>query len=248
MIHYIDGKRDEKMTSIEKWLFNEMDQVGADFENIERVHAYDERMSKVRNFNKEIEYIVNAIDLKKEHVILEFGSGTGNFTIAAAKICTKVYAVDISSNMLTYLKNKAKQRNIKNIITIQSGFLNYQHKNKLVDAIITNVALHHLPDFWKMVSLYRMNKMIKSGGKLFIGDVIFSFPVEEYKVKINNFINNIENSADPGFAEDAETHMREEFSSFDWVIEGMLKRCGFTIDKIDYQNDTFATFICTKKQ
>jgi len=236
------------MTSIEKWKYNEMDQVGADYENIERVRAYDEQMSKVRDFNKEIEYIVNAIDLKKEHNILEFGSGTGNFTIAAARICKKVYAIDISSNMLTYLKNKAKQRNIKNIITIQSGFLNYQHKNELVDAIITNVALHHLPDFWKMVSLYRMNKMIKPGGKIFIGDVIFSFPVEEYKDKITNFINNIENSADPGFAEDAETHIREEFSSFDWVIEGMLKRTGFTIDKIDYRNDTFAIFICTKKQ
>jgi hypothetical protein len=42
------------------------------------------------------------------------------------------------------------------------------------------LPLHHLPDFWKQVTLLRMNRMLKTGGLLYIFDVVFDFAPEEY--------------------------------------------------------------------
>jgi hypothetical protein len=41
-----------------------------------------------------------------------------------------------------------------------------------VDAVVTTLALHHLPDFWKGMALKRVHGMLKRGGRLYIHDVI----------------------------------------------------------------------------
>ena len=236
------------MTAYRNWKYNEFNQVGTDYENLENVRAYDERMQKIRDIKTENEFIIQSIGLKKHHTILEFGCGTGSFSIEAAKHCKKVYAVDVSSTMLKYLKNKADKSNVQNITTIHSGFLNYEHEGEPLDAVVTNVALHHLPDFWKMIALYRINNILKQGGKLFLCDVIFSFPLENYAECINKFIDNI-GVEDPGFSKEAEIQVREEFSTFDWILKGMLERANFSIDKVEYMDDKpFICFICTRNK
>ncbi|MCX9029578.1 MAG: class I SAM-dependent methyltransferase [Candidatus Methanoperedens sp.] len=40
--------------------------------------------------------------------MLEFGTGTGSFAIEAAKHCAKIFAVDISHQMLEFARRKAK--------------------------------------------------------------------------------------------------------------------------------------------
>ena len=49
------------------------------------------------------------------------------------------------------------------------------------------------------------------------------------------------------FAIEAQTHVREEYSTFSWIMEGLLEQAGFTLDKADYKNDFMATYLCTKK-
>ena len=44
-----------------------------------------------------------------------------------------------------------------------------------------------------------------------------------------------------------ETHIRQEYSTFDWVMEGMLKNAGFKIDTANYMEGFFANYLCTKK-
>ncbi len=66
--------------------------------------------------------------------------------------------------------------------------------------------------------------------------------------EINNFIDNIEKATDTGFGKEAETHIKEEFSTYDWILKEMLKRVGFSIDKVEYVNEKlFTCFVCTKK-
>jgi putative AdoMet-dependent methyltransferase len=40
------------------------------------------------------------------------------------------------------------------------GFLNYEHNGPPLDMIVSNLALHHLPDFWKMIALKRIHEML----------------------------------------------------------------------------------------
>jgi hypothetical protein len=67
--------------------------------------------------------------------------------------------------------------------------------------VLTRSVLQHLPDFWKQVALLRMNRMLKTGGLLYIFDVVFDFAPEEYIPKMNGFIDAFApdcGRADPG--------------------------------------------------
>ena len=39
--------------------------------------------------------------------------------------------------------------------------------------------------------------------------------------------------------------MRDEFPTWNWIIEGMLRRAGFRIDLADYRG-SLAEYLCTK--
>ena len=105
--------------------------------------------------------------------MIDLGCGTGANVIYAAKKFKKVYAVDISSVMLDEAKTKALEENITNVEFINSGFLTYCHEGEPADLLVTKIAFHHLPDFWKQIALLNMNGMLKKEGILYIFDVVF---------------------------------------------------------------------------
>ncbi len=228
------------------WQYNEMNQVGTDYRDIKHVKKYDDKMLKFRNYKATAESIINLTNLKKNHTVIDLGAGTGAFSIEAAQYCKTIYAVDVSSTMLTVIKQKAKGNGIKNIKYINAGFLTYKHSHKPVDLIITKAALHHLPDFWKMAAFNRMNKMLKKGGILFLSDVIFSFPIDKYPEYFDRLVNNAEKNVDSKLAKEAVIHLKEEFSTFDWIIDGMLEKTNFKIKKKINRDKIFFDYICIK--
>jgi len=181
--------------------------------NKEKTIADNEQ--KVIDAMNEATEIIKTICLEKDQSLLEIGTGTGHFSIEASRHCNSVYAIDISSTMIDYAKQKAQTMGIDNISFIQSGFLSYEHDGDPFDVIVSNIAFHHLPDFWKMVALKRIYRLLKKGGTLYLNDVIFSFPIEEYDSKIDNWIDSLKENAGVDFAEEAEMHIKEEFSTFD---------------------------------
>ena len=118
-----------------------------------------------------------------------------------------------------------------NIETHCAGFLTYEHKEAPVDAIVSVAALHHLPDFWKAVALKRIYNMLKPGGKLYLFDVVFSFPVESYQSEFDKWVKGMREKAGQDMAEETILHIRDEYSSFDWVVDGMIERAGFRIEQ-----------------
>ena len=233
------------MKSNVKWQYNETVQVGTDYQDISNVQAYDEKMAKFRDFKKEATDIIKAICLEREHSLLEIGTGTGNFAIEAARYCNNVYAIDVSSTMIAYAKQKAQTMGISNISFFQAGFLSYEHNGYPLDVIVSNAALHHLPDFWKMIALKRIYQLLKNGGAFYLGDAVFSFPIEEYNYKIDNWIDTMKEKVGVDFAKEAKMHIKEEFSTFDWIIEEMLHKSGFKFD-IRHKDDFFAIYYCKK--
>jgi len=105
------------------WYYNEFKQVGINFENEEEVRIYDEKFKKQRNVNQELQFIKEALGISKEHIILEIGTGTGEFAIGLSKICKKVIAADVSKTMLSYAEKKINSLGINNIELLHGGFL-----------------------------------------------------------------------------------------------------------------------------
>ena len=234
------------MKSFPGWYFNELQQVGIDYTDIKEVQAYDLRMQRIRDVNKEIQEIMTEINLNEEHVILEIGTGTGELAVEVSKYCKELIALDVSSTMLEFARQKAKSRKRNNITFVHGGFLTYEHQKEPLDAVISQLALHHLPDFWKMIALRRVYKMLKDGGKFFLRDVVFPSNVENYNKFFNELIIHIKENDSQEIARETEIHIKEEFSTLDWITEEMLKRAGFKIDKAEYYNNFLATYVCTK--
>ena len=42
------------------------------------------------------------------------------------------------------------------------------------------------------------------------------------------------------------THIKSEYSTIDWIMEGLIKRAGFRIERADYQKGLYATYLCTR--
>jgi putative AdoMet-dependent methyltransferase len=236
------------MTQIPKWQYDEMRHVGVDYADANVVAQYDEDHKRFRDYEKSAEDIISALGLATEHTVIDMGCGTGAFVLHAAPRCKKVYAVDVSAAMLEYLKKKAAKNNLKNIEYHQAGFLTYEHRDEPVDAIVSVAALHHLPDFWKLVGLSRVADMLKPGGSLCLLDVVYSFSVREYKDAFDQWVSSTEASLGKEFADETVIHIRDEYSTWDWILEGMLERSGFTIkEKRTLKAMPGTTYICIRK-
>lgn len=229
-----------------KVLYNELKQIGVNYADKKEVQEYDSRMQGLRNMRKENKEIIEALNITKDSAILEIGSGTGELAIEAAKYCKKVYAVDISPVMLSSAHVKAKIKGISNIEFYHAGFLTYHHKNDLLDAVVSQLALHHLPDFWKLIALKRICSLLKEGGRLFIRDIVYSSDVEDYSLYFETLIGNMKQYAGDRLARDLEAHIKDEYSTLDWIMEGLLNKAGFNIEKIQYREKYIAAYLCSK--
>lgn len=227
------------------WQYNEFSQVGTDYDDPKQVEAYDTRHSEFRDVKKECENILDIINISPDSVLIELGTGTGAFAIYASRHCSKIYAVDVSKPMLKFAEKKAKNTGTTNIVFCHAGFLTYDHQGQVADAIVSSMALHHLTDFWKAIAFNRMNGMLKEGGKLFINDVVFE--QTNASENISKWIKNLNSIGGKQLEEEVATHIREEYSTFDWILEGLLERSGFKIISKKLQGGVVAQYLCVKE-
>jgi cyclopropane fatty-acyl-phospholipid synthase-like methyltransferase len=225
-----------------KYKFNEFSQQSIDFTDELVVAQYDNKqlagIERERKLAKEM-------GLESHHRVIEFGPGTGALCLAMAEICQHVYAVDTSQAMLNYIDKSARKFGLDNISTHHAGFLSYEHHHEPVDFIVTKFAFHHLPEMWKAVALTKFNRMLKKGGLFYLHDVIFSFPLHEYEQAIDRWIDEVTQTS--GWSrEEFEVHVNEEFSTFSWILEGLIRDAGFKIVKASYWTNTYGAILAEK--
>ncbi len=233
------------MSDFPAWQFDELKQVGKDYADVSEVEAFDVFHGQFRDVKKENERIIETLSIQKQHSVIEFGSATGAFAIQASSRAKQVYAVDVSSAMLAFAEKKAALRGISNITFCHGGFLTYEHTNAPVDFVVSSLALYHLPDFWKDTALRRLHALLNPGGRFWLYDVVY---IEKgHKKNIQEWIESMEKIGGTEAVEDVTMHVREEYSTFTWVMEGLLENAGFTIDHAQYDKGVLAEYICSRK-
>lgn len=229
-----------------EWQYDELTGCGNKHNDTETAEQYDSFHEKFRDFDEEAREIISAISLKKNQTVIDMGCGTGAFTIPAAAQCRKIHAVDIAGPMLQRCESKAAEANLTNIEFHNAGFLSYEHKNEPVDAIVSAFAMHHLPDFWKQVAFHKLCGMLKKGGRLFLRDVVYNIEFDDYPNCIEKLIYSGVHTHNNELDEQIQSHIRNEYSTFDWIIEGMLKKSGFNIDSANSSDGFITNYLCTK--
>ena len=119
--------------------------------------------------------VLQELGLDHRSTVVDIGAGTGQFTLAAASVCARVVAVDVSPVMLRRLQAKVDAAKASNVELVQSGFLSYEHGGNPADFVYSRYALHHLPDFWKAIALGRVRHILRPRGVLRLWDVVYSF-------------------------------------------------------------------------
>jgi SAM-dependent methyltransferase len=150
--------------------------------------------------------------------------------------------------MLKALSKKVGRRQVNNLELVRQGFLTYMHRGELADFVYTKNALHHLPDFWKAVALKRVAAILKQGGVLRLRDLVFSFEPEESEAVIEAWLQAAPGKPTDGWTRsELEIHLRQEYSTFSWLLEPMLHRAGFVIQEATYADSrVFAEYVCVK--
>lgn len=208
------------------WTWNEMQQIGTDYADLKEVAIYDERMASFRDVHQENQNLLNLLNLPKGAHVLEIGCGTGRFSRAASAAGLQATAIDVSKIMLEYVQKKCCDEKLPSIKVQNAGFLTMDFPVETFDAVVTWAALHHLPDNWKLVALQNIYNALKPEGQFILGDVVFSLadnqtPQDCFQSFINGFNDQIK--------EGAIGHVKKEFSTYDWIMEGLIQRAGLKI-------------------
>lgn len=224
-----------------EWQWDEMRQIGTDYSDLKEVELYDQRMKSFRDVDHENQEMLSMLQLPKGSAVLEIGCGTGQFSRAAASSGLKVSAVDVSKIMLDYVQKKVSEENLPPIILRHAGFLTLDFPSGSFDAVVSGVALHHLPDLWKFVALQNISRVLKPGGKFILRDAVFVLKEGTSPDQcFEGFMNSFNEQARPG----ALGHVKQEFSTYDWIMDGLLTRAGFKIRSKKPVSSNFIVYLC----
>jgi SAM-dependent methyltransferase len=223
----------------------------------ELAHAGPEHLDPafVAGFDRKQGYPDPAEDLAvlREHgigqaaTVVDLGTGTGRFALAAAPLVRRVVAVDVSPAMLAVLRQRVTEARLGNVECVRAGFLSYEHMGAPADAVYTRNALHQLPDFWKALALERIANLLRPGGVLRLRDLIFDFQPGEAEVVLDGWLDDaVEDPARGYTREDFAEHLRTEFSTFRWLLEPMLAAAGFTVVAADFDGSIYGAYTCVK--
>ena len=115
--------------------------------------------------------ILKQLDLKKEMVAADFGSGSGGWAIPLAKILKdgKVYAIDILEEPLSALKNKSEIEGINNIEIVRAdveGDKDLIIQDNVLDLVLITNLLFQAEN--KNTIFQRAKRILKRGGRILL--------------------------------------------------------------------------------
>lgn len=84
--------------------------------------------------------VLTGFGLSREWVVVDLGAGTGQFALAAARVCGRVVAVEVSPVMLEALMRRASEEGVANFDVVGSGFLTYVHEGPRADFAYSRYA------------------------------------------------------------------------------------------------------------
>jgi 2-polyprenyl-3-methyl-5-hydroxy-6-metoxy-1,4-benzoquinol methylase len=219
------------------WYYNERRQIGLD-------NAVASIYDNQDNSDARARAALTMLGVQKGWRVADIGCGIGVLATEAALMGAKVDAIDISPAMLALAEVYASDRKA-HIRPQPAGLLSFAYEPNSYDLIVSEFTLHHLPDFWKAVAMSRIFAALKPGANFFMRDIVFvSMPDgserdvgewADFNVKNHDFEHN-----------SVVTHMRDEYSTFGWVIERMLTDVGFTLVSVDYHAPLHGTYLLQK--
>jgi len=132
--------------------------------------------------------LLEGIGVRSAQTVLDFGCGSGVFSIACASIVGrhgKVYALDMRADALEHLREAARRQGLENIETmlLDRPGLSIALVNESVDVVLLYDVLHEVQD--KPGLLKELHRILRPNGFLSV------FPMHLGTAKFLDMINNL---------------------------------------------------------
>ena len=143
--------------------------------------------------------VIKELDLKEGEVIADIGAGSGYFTFRLAHVVGergRVYAVDISPDMIRYMNRRIRDLNLKNVITVLAEPDDPLLQDNSVDLFFVCDTWHHIGRQTEYLAL--MKRMLKPGGQVAMidfqkRDLPFGPPLE-MKISRGDLVRQMESN------------------------------------------------------
>ena len=220
------------------WYYNERSRIGLD-------HAVASIYGSGDDVDARARAALTSLGVKKGWRVADIGCGNGVLACEAAAMGAEVDAIDISPAMLALTELTTRGRRVA-VRTQSAGLLSFAYQPNSYDLIVSEFTLHHLPDFWKAVALSRIFAALKPGAQFFLRDIVFAAMPDSTERSIEQWADfNIRNH---DFSRDSViNHMRDENSTFAWVMERLLTEAGFVLVSADYHAPLHGTYLLQKR-
>src|ERR1700730_17467247 len=130
------------------WYYNERRQLGLGSAVASIYDRHDDSDIRARA-------VLTMLGVQRGWRVADIGCGNGVLACEGALVGADVDAIDISPAMLALAEIQARIRKVT-IRTQPAGLLSFAYQPDTYDLIVSEFALHHLPDFWKAVALSRI--------------------------------------------------------------------------------------------
>jgi ubiquinone/menaquinone biosynthesis C-methylase UbiE len=136
--------------------------------------AAAELIARGAGFRNLRDRVVELAEPQASHTVVDVGSGTGLLSLAFAERTRRVWAIDSSRAMGDYLRVKAASAGLGNIETVFASAVSLPLVDGIADVVVSNYCLHELRNAEKCRALEEARRVLKPGGRLVIGDMMFS--------------------------------------------------------------------------
>lgn len=139
--------------------------------------AHAEEVARGAGFRGLRDQILELAAPQADQVAVDVGSGTGLLTLPLAERTGRVWAIDISPLMGEYLRTKAASAGVSNIEVAVGSAVSLPLVDGSADLVVSNYCFHHLDDGGKRRALREAHRVLRPGGRLVFGDMMFGVGV-----------------------------------------------------------------------
>ena len=132
-----------------------------------------EQLAETPGFLSLRQEIIERARLEPDDRVLDIGAGTGLLTLAAAPNVRHISALDISPVMCRHLAAKLAGPAGTNVDVLVGDATELPLADRSVDVVLSNYCFHHLSDVDKRRALHEVRRVLRPGGRLVIGDMMF---------------------------------------------------------------------------
>lgn len=142
----------------------------------------EEAQFKHQFMDKNPSEVLLEVGIRLGQVVLDFGCGSGTYTIPAAQLVGdggRVYALDINSGFLDKVEQMARQEGLNNVVRIDaSGEEKIHLENEMIDVILFIDVLHLIKN--REALFDEACRILKQGGSI----ITYPMHVAEKEVEV----------------------------------------------------------------